>query len=90
MDIFGGHGSAYPSQLHIFFFSVEVQLIYNVSGAQQSDSVVYVFYIYVYTCTHGFIYIYMYIYAHTCIYFFRFFSIIGYYKMLNIVSCAIQ
>ena len=32
------------------------------------------------------IHIYMYIY----IFFFRFFSIIGYYKILNIVPCAIQ
>ena len=32
------------------------------------------------------IYIYIYIY----IFFFRYFSIIGYYKILNIVPCAIQ
>ena len=31
-------------------------------------------------------YIYMYIYIH----FFRFFSFIGYYKILSVVSCAIQ
>ena len=27
---------------------------------------------------------------HTCIFFLRFFSFIGYYKMLNIVTGAIQ
>ena len=27
---------------------------------------------------------------YICISFFKFFSIIGYYKMLNIVPCAIQ
>ena len=32
------------------------------------------------------IYIYIYIY----IFFFRYFSVIGYYKILNIVPCAIQ
>ena len=39
-------------------------------------------YIYTYTHTH--------IYTHTYISFFRFFSIIGYYKTVNIVPCAIQ
>ena len=45
---------------NLFFITVE--LIYNVSGIQQSNS--YIF-------------------------FFRFFSIIGYYKILNIVPCAV-
>ena len=31
---------------------------------------------------------YIYVYTHT--HFFRFFSIIGYYKLLNIVPCAVQ
>ena len=39
-------------------------------------------YIYIY------IYTYIYIYIYVYIYFFRFFS--GYYKILNLVSCAIQ
>jgi len=54
------------------------QLSYNivlVSGGQKSDSVIHV-------------------YIHICLYInlslFRLFSIIGYYKILNIVSCAIQ
>ena len=33
---------------------------------------------------------YTYIYIHTHIYLFIFFSIIVYYRMLNIVSCVIQ
>ena len=32
----------------------------------------------------------MYTHTHTYIYFFRFFSIIGYYKILNIIPCALQ
>ena len=36
------------------------------------------------------IYIYIYIYIHTHTHFFKFFSIIGYYTLLNIVPCAIQ
>ena len=51
------------------FFLIEVQLIYSVSGLQQSDSDTY---------------------KYTYIYFFRFFSIIGYHKILNIILCAIQ
>ena len=60
-----------------FFFS-EVELIYNVllvSGVQQSDSVMHIIYIYMYNCIH--------------IVFSRFFSIIVYYKILNIVPYAI-
>ena len=36
--------------------------------------------------------LYKLIYIYVCVYvfFFRFFSIIGYYKVLNIVACAIQ
>ena len=58
------------SFLNIF---IEVQLIYNVSGVQQSDSVFKI-----------------YIHIHTYMFFFRFFSIIDHYKILNIVPCAIQ
>ena len=36
------------------------------------------------------LYIYIYICIHMYIFFFRFFSIIDYYKILNIVSCAVQ
>ena len=60
-------------------------MIYNiVSGVQQSDSAIY-------TYTH----ISMYIYTHICtpymyLFFFRFFSIRGYYKTLNIAPCAIE
>ena len=46
-----------------------------VSSVQQSGSVVYI---------HMHTYIYMYNY------FFRFFSIIGYYKINSIVPCALQ
>ena len=46
------------------YLFIEVELIYSVSGVQQSDSNIYSF--------------------------FRFFSITGYYKILNIVPCAIQ
>ena len=46
-------------------FLIEIEFIYSVSGIQQSDSVMYMF-------------------------FFRFFSLIGYYKILSIVLCAIQ
>ena len=60
-------------------FLIEVQLIYNVllvSDVQDFDSV----YIY-YTCVH--------LYSCICTYlfFFRFFSIIGYYKILNNSPC---
>ena len=37
--------------------------------------------------------LYIYVYVYICIvyvYFFRFFSIIGYYKILNVVPCAIE
>ena len=57
------------------FLKIEVQLIYSVSGVQQNDSILYI----------G-VHIYMCIY----IFFFRFFSIIGYYKVQNMVPCAIQ
>ena len=48
-----------------------------VSGVQQSDSDIY-------------IYIYIYIYTHTHIFFFRLFSTVGYYKILNVVPCGTQ
>ena len=63
---------------HHFFFLIEVQLIYSVvlvSGVQQIDSVLYV---YIYT------HIYMYVHIHIYI-LFRSFSIMVYYKVLNIV-----
>ena len=50
-----------------------------VSGVQHSDSCMCVcvcIYIYVHVCVH--------------IFFFRLFSIIGYYKILSVVPCAIQ
>ena len=49
-----------------------------VSGVQQSDSFIYKYNIYVFVS--------MYI----NIFFFRFFSIIVYYKILNIVHCATE
>ena len=52
----------------VIFFLIEIWLIYNVtlvSGVQQSDSVIYIF-------------------------FFRLFSIIGYYEILNTVPCALR
>ena len=63
-----------------FFFFIEVQLIYNVlvSGMQQSDSVIY---IHIYMCVCVCVYL--------CDFFFQFFSIIGYYKILIIVPCVI-
>ena len=62
--------------------SIEVWLIYSVvlvSGVGQSGVVIYI-YPYTYTC------------VSVCIYMFflRSFFIIGYYKILNIVLCAIQ
>ena len=69
-----------PSVLFSFFFPTELQLIYNivlVLGVQQSDSDIY-------------IHIYMAMNIYIYILFFRFFSIIGYYKILNTVLCAIQ
>ena len=80
-------------------------MIYNVvlaSGVQQSDSVLYIYvyiYVYIYIYIDIYVYIYIYIYRYICVYiyiyiyidnFFRFFSIIGYYKILNIVPCAMQ
>ena len=74
----GSGKSSFLFLFKIYFF--EVQLIYNVvlvCGIQQSDSVSYI-----YMC----LYIYIYIY----IFFFIFFSIVVYYRILNIVPCAIQ
>ena len=62
---------------YFFLIFIEIWLICNVvlvSYVQQSDSVLY-------------IYIYKTIYINS---FFIFSSIIGYYKILNIVPCAIQ
>ena len=60
-----------------FKFFIEVQLIYNVlfSGVQHSDSV----YIYIHMCAC----------VSLCVCVFRFFSLIGYYKILSIDPCAI-
>ena len=60
----------------VLVFSIEAQLICNVSSVQQSDSVTHT-----YLCQ----YIYQYIYINS----FQNFSIIDYYKMLTMVSCAI-
>ena len=67
------------SEILFFFilFFTEEWLIYNVvlvSGVQQSNSVMH---------------IYIYIYTHTYIYF-RFFSLIGYYKILSVVICNLD
>ena len=70
----------------MLFFKIEVQLIYKVvlvSGVQQSDLVHIYIYIYIYACVCVCIYIYIYI-------LFQIFTIIGYYKILNIVPCAMQ
>ena len=58
-----------------------VDLQFCVSGVQQSDSVIYI-YIYIYTHTHTYTYIH--------IYFSRYFSLIGYNKILSILAKPIQ
>ena len=58
-----------------FLFYIDVELICNISGVQQSDS---------------FIYMKLNIYIYIYIFFSNFVSIIGYYKILNIVPWAIQ
>ena len=65
-----------PKGRALFYFFIEVLLIYSVvfvSGVQQSDLVIH---IYVCVCTH--------------ILLFRVFSMLSYYKILNVVPCAIQ
>ena len=65
-------------KINFNYFIFKVQLVYNIvlfSSIQQSDS-------YIIMCVY--IYIYMYIY------FVRFFSIIGYYKILSVVHYGIQ
>ena len=60
--------SPWSSQWVFLFVLIEVQVVYNVvlvSGVQQSDSVIHIF-------------------------FFTFFSLISYYKILSRVPCAIQ
>ena len=52
------------SEIMIIFW-IEVLLLYNVSGVQQSDSYIYI-YIYIYTHTHTHKYIYT--HKHICIY----------------------
>ena len=69
------------SFLKMYF--TELQLIYNalLSLVQQSDSVIHI-----YICIY--IHTYIHIYIHTL--FFIFFSIMVYYRLFNIVPCAIQ
>ena len=67
---------------------IGVELIYNVvlvSGVQHSDSDIHI-YVCMYMCVCVCVYIYINIYTHT--HFFRFFSHIGYYKILSIAPCA--
>ena len=84
-------------------FLVEVQLAYSVilvSGVQQSDSVIYILFLVEVQLTYNVILVsgvqqsdsVIYIYTYICLYifFFRFFSTLGYYKKLSIVPCAIQ
>ena len=44
--------------------------------------------IYIYVIAHIFIYIYINKYIY--VFFFRYFSIVGYYKIFDIVPCAMQ
>ena len=53
-----------------------------ISIVQQTNSVIYI--VNTYVC------VYIYIYTHTHIFFFIFFSIVVYYRILNIVFCALQ
>ena len=66
----------YKISLFSQFFKSEVQLIYNVVlvSSVQQNDSV----------------IHIYVASQLARFFFRFFSIIGYYKILSIVSCAIQ
>ena len=41
-------------------------------------------------CIYIYMYIYVYIYIHVYIYLKRFFSLMGYYRILSIVLCAIR
>ena len=74
---------------------IEVYLIYSVvlvSGEQHSNSDIYIYiHIYIHT-VYFYICTYVYLYIHICVYMllFRSFPIIRYYKILNIVSWAIQ
>ena len=65
--------------------------MYNVvliSAMQQSDSVIYIC-VCVYIHMYVYVYICVYVYTHT--FFFKIFlSIMAYYRILNIVPCAIQ
>ena len=75
MIVFGQSAHS-NTQLCLFNF-YQIQLIYNVvlvSDEHQSDSII---------CVRVHIYIYMYS-------FFTFSSIIGYFKILSIIHCAIQ
>ena len=72
----------------ICLFCTEVQLIYNVVSGQ-SDSVLYI-YIYIYIYIHTHTHTHTHTYIHTYMFFFRFFSLIGYYKIMGRVPCAIQ
>ena len=74
------------SQFHVYSKMIQVSYIYIIIHIYT-----YIIYIY-YTHTHIYTYIiyihHTYIYAH--IFFFRFFSIIAYYEILNIVLYALQ
>ena len=93
-----------PGKSTISFF-IEVLLIYNVvlvSDTQQSDSVkhIYIYFFSFFSChpcagamlifSVSFQFQYMCCRSEHYISIFRFFSIIDYYKILNIVLCAIQ
>ena len=65
----------HPLRFFFFYFFIEVQLIYNVVLVSGVQQSDPVLYMYAY------VYIYI---------FFRFFSIVGYYKILKIVLCTIE
>ena len=70
------------------FFLIEVQLIYNivlVSGAQQSDSVIYMYYIYELSyIINSVAYIFSYIYVYVHIYIL--FPILFHYRLLQDIA----
>ena len=80
-EMFGFCKGSGDWHMYSSLFLIEVQLIYNAmldSGVQQSNSVIQ-------SDSHTHIYV-----CTIYIFFFRFFSLIYYYKKLNIVACAIQ
>ena len=60
-----------------------------VSAAQQSILVREI-YMCIYMCVYIYIYVYVCVYMYIYIYFSKLFSVISYYKILNMVPCAIQ